>query len=186
MQHHHPHRDGETCRRFLCGDAGPSTFASYHRDTHTGLMGCTERADLHCWGFLNEWNEKGRLTLAYFCISAQPGTDLKAIVTCSSGLHGHGWAGQMMFENLSSNQKTARQQYLRPCKVWNCSHSFRARHWTSHNHAVKALIENTKELSWQLLLGVSKALADTKIGLPLAYEYNLELIVKCVRPCKNG
>lgn len=66
-----------------------------------------------------------------------------------------GWGGQTIFESLSSKPNTACQQCHGPCKVWNCSHSFRARHWTSHNNTAKALIENTKELSWQLLLGVS-------------------------------
>lgn len=143
MQTHHLNRDGGTCEMFLCASvgvlppaAGDEMAMQDQWDVLKGVI-CTAEVFWMRERRNGDWN----LSLSAY----QHSTDLKTTVTFPSGLHSQGWTGQMMFESLISKPNTACEQHHRPCKVWNHSHSFRARHWTSENTA-KALIDSAQEL----------------------------------------
>lgn len=73
--------------------------------------------DLQSWCVQNDGRGKGRLTLASFYISTQLCTDLKATVTCPTGLHDHGWTGQMRASASSQTQNANNATYPVRCEM---------------------------------------------------------------------
>lgn len=194
LEDHHPHRDGGTCRRFFCGCVGPSTFASYdkRRDGRAGWVGYAH--GLICpahgliWGVLNKGREKWRLRSASFCISAQLGTDLKATVTCPAGLHSWGEVGKQYLRASAPSQTQLANNATGParCEIVPIHSEQDTEHLiiTQLKHLLK--IQKNYLDNYSLEYPAIQSLGWYKNWCwPLAYEYNLELIVKCARPCKK-
>lgn len=145
---------------------------------------CSE-AGLQSWGVLIEGRGKGKLKLSSFCPS-QLGTDLKATVPCPSGLHTQGEQGCRV---SAPSQAQPAQNATGPVK------------WEIIPIHSKQDIEHLIITQLKHLLKIEKNYLDNysleypaiqspgwykNWCWPLAYEYNLELIVKCARPRKMG